>query len=53
MAARDLLLNFQRATLEPSLASMQQFVHDIRLLIGSQCSRANADCQGCVPEFGF
>jgi probable F420-dependent oxidoreductase len=35
LGVSDLVLNFQRATLEQSLASMQHFVDEIRPLIGS------------------
>jgi probable F420-dependent oxidoreductase len=35
LGVRDLVLNFQRATLEQSLASMQHFCGEIRPLIGS------------------
>ena len=35
LGVTDLVLNFQRATLEQSLASMQHFCDEIRPLIGS------------------
>jgi len=35
LGVRDLVLNFQRATLEQSLASMQHFCDEVRPLIGS------------------